>query len=162
MVIKNLLGVKRSGKYFTFIPIIYISDFHPFQTPPVLYNTFSAITHHCEATTTSPSSNSYGVIDTHISYSCPYSQPIHSGSISHCPSPNVDFKSTFCNSYFQAVTLWLCDETRRSNWRLGMAYICLGQLGHCSNVNHLALELGCRKGSNEDDMFKCRWCLVFR
>jgi hypothetical protein len=162
MVIKNLLGVKRLGKYFTSIPIIYISDLHSFQTPFVFYNTLSAITHHCEATPTSPPSNPYRVINTHISHSYPHSQPIHSCSISHHPSPNVDFESTFCNSYFPAVTLWQWYETRRYHWRLGMAFICLGQLGHCRNVGHLALELGCRKGNNEDDMFKCCWCLVFR
>ena len=155
--------MKRLGKYFyTSILIIYIADLHSSQTPSVFYNTLSAITHYCEAASTSTTSNPYRVINTHISYSCPHSQPIHAGVISHCPSPNVDFKSTFCNSYFQAVTLWLCDETRRYHWRLGMAFTCLGQLGHCRNVSRLALELGCRKGNNEDDMFKCRGCLVFR
>jgi hypothetical protein len=162
MVIKNLLGVKQLGKYFTFILIIYITDLYPFQTPSVFYNTLSAITPHCAATPTSSPSNPYRVINTHVSYPYSHSQPICSGSISCCPSPNVDFKSTFCNSYFPATTLWLWVGTRRYHRRLGMAFICLGQLGHCRNVGHLALELDCRKGNNEDDMFKCRWCLVFR
>ena len=39
MVMKNLLGVKRLGKYFTFILIIYITDLHPLS---VFYNTLSA------------------------------------------------------------------------------------------------------------------------
>ena len=42
-----------------------------------------------------------------------------------------------------------------------MAFIRLGQLGYCRDVSYLALELGCRKRHNEDDMFKCHWCLVF-
>ena len=162
MVIKSLLGVKRLGKYFTSILIIYVADLYPLQTPSVFYNTLSAIAHHWKATPTSPPSDPYRIIDTHFSYSYPHSQPSHSGFISHCPSPNVDFESTLCNSYFQTVTLWLCDATRWYHWRFGMAFICLGQLGHYRNVSRLALELGRCKGNNEDDMFKCRWCLVFR
>ena len=161
MVIKNLLGVKRLGKYYFHFDHIH-NWFALFQTPSFFYNTISAITHHCAATPTSSPSNPYRVIDTHISHPYPYSQPIHSGSISYCPSPNVDFKFTFCNSYLPVVALWLWDGAGRYHWRMGMAFICLGQLGNCRNVSHLALELGCRKRNNEDDMFKCRWCLVFR
>ena len=161
MVIKSLLGVKRLGKRITFL-IVYIADLHPFKTSFVFYNPLSAISHHCEATPTSPPSNPYCVVNTHISYSYPHSQPFHSGSISLYPSSNVGFKSSLCNSYLPAVTLWVWDEAQWYHWRFRMAFICLGQLGHCRNVSYLALELGRRKGNNEDDMFKCRWCLVLR
>ena len=43
---------ETAGKYFISFQIIYITDFHPFQTRSVFYNTLSTIrvTHHCEAT----------------------------------------------------------------------------------------------------------------
>ena len=153
MVIKNLLRVKRLSKlkHFTSILIIYITDLHHFQTLSVL-SVLSLITarrllHHLRQIHT-PSST------LNIIYSYPHSHPIHSDSISDCPSPNVDFKSTLCNNYFPTVTLWYAT-------RLGISLELWNGIysmpGH-RKVSHLALELdGCRKGENEDDIFIGAW-----
>ena len=63
--------------------------------------------------------------------------------LSHYCSPKVDFAD--CNTYFTAVTLWLCVESGRYHWRLGMRFTCMGM----NIISHLVLELGFRKENNE-------------
>ena len=64
--------------------------------------------------------------------------------LSHCQSPDVDFYSTFRNAYSLAM--------RRDSevpLEVGNGIYLSGRM----NVSHLALELGCHKGYNEDDIF---------
>ena len=90
-----------------------------------------AVIHHCHATSSSPSSNPYGVINTHISYSFPRSQHFHSGFILYL-LPTVLLLMSISSLPFGCYSS-PCDETRRYRWRLVMAHV---PVRGCRNVKH--------------------------
>ena len=91
MVVKNLLGVKRSGKYFTTRRLLHL--------PRQIHTASSTVT--C------------------VLILIPFILAL---------SPAVLLLMLISSLHlFSAVALWLCDETWRYNWRLGMAFTtCLG------------------------------------